>query len=346
MKIRTILKEAVILLLTTLLVTSTLSVANTSEKQPTLYTTETGITSPSSTSKGVVWDNGIDYKVGVLAAQFYPGDLDAFPVDDFQFNASYMVDSVFWQGGYYNCQYASGGKDYNFPWNITFYTHNATGDKPGAVYKTYSFQNASITRQFWYTTNVSSRWYANFSVTLSPPVLFVANTPYWISIYAYNQTFPQAGWSRHNETIGGIKLHQGMFKSAYFGYPDWINASLLLAGVKQDFNYQLGGAIAQVPNLKIDAIKGPIGVTAVINNTGNADATKVSYNIDVNGKLIFFGKHKLGNLTKDIKPGETAKIKSFVMGFGAAVAYVNVTCNEGVSATANKDIKVLLFFVF
>jgi hypothetical protein len=339
-------KEAVVLLLTIVMVTSTLSVANTNENQPTLYTTESGSTTPSPIRNTVVWDNGIGYKVGLLAAQLYPGDIDAFPADDFQFDATYEVNSVFWQGGYYNCQYASGGKDYNFNWNITFFNHNTTGNKPGTVFKTFSLQNSSITRQFWYTSNISKDWRANFSVTLSPPVQFQANTKYWITIYAYNQTFPQSGWCRHNESVGGIKLHQGMFKSGTFGYPDWVNVSGLLAGVKQDFNYQLGGTIVAAPVLTITTIKGPIGVTAIINNSGDAAATNVQYNIDVNGKLIFFGKHKSDNLTAEIKPGETAKINSFVLGFGKAVALVNVSCFEGSSATANKNITVLLFFVF
>jgi hypothetical protein len=343
---RNILKEAVVLLLTMVMVTSTLSIANTNENQPTLYTTEPGSTTPSPMNRAIAWDNGMGYKVGSLAAQFYPGDIDAFPADDFELDATYEVNSVLWQGGYYNCQYASGGHDYNFPWNITFYNHNATGNKPGTVYKTYSFQNSSITRQFWYSPNITQRWYANYSVTLSPPVQFLPNTHYWICIYGYNMTFPQTGFSRHNQSVGGIKLHQGMFKSTTFGYADWVNTSTTgLLNIPNDFNFQLGGTIVAAPVLTITTIKGPIGVKATIKNTGDANATNVNWNIAFTGGTILFGGAKNGTIAS-INAGDVGVAKiPFVLGFGKSVISVSVSCDEGATASKDQNATVLLFLV-
>lgn len=342
---RSYIKEAVVLLLTFVMITSTLAMANTQKSQPALFTTDAGAPSQSTMMNAVAWDNGLGLKLGALAAQYYPGDIDAFPADDFQLDSTYDIDSVSWQGGYYNCQYAAGAKDYGFIWNITFYNHNATGDKPGTVYKTFSFENESITHAFWYTTNVTTRWYANYSVTLDPPVQFLADNHYWISIYAYNMTFPQTGWSRHNDTQM-LKLHEGMFKSEYFGYPDWVNASTLLAGVKNEFNFALGGTIATAPVLEIETIKGPIGVKATIKNTGDAAATNVSWNIAFTGGTIFFGGAKNGTIASIDAAGGigTAKIP-FVLGFGKSVIGVSVTCDQGASASKEQNATVLLFLV-
>jgi len=340
------LKEAVVLLLAVVMISSTIAIANTNQIQPTLSTNDSGTTSSSSMCNAVAWDNGMGYQVGALAAQFWPDDIDAFPADDFELDATYDIDSVLWQGGYYNCQYAEGGKDYGFTWNITFYNHNATGNKPGSVIKEYSFDNSSIPHEFWYTTNLSQRWYANYSVTLVPPIKLLPNTRYWIGIYGYNATWPQSGWNRHNESVGGIKLHEGMFKSESFGFPDWVNTSdPSLLNMACDFNYQLGGTVIPEPILEIISIKGPIGVTAKINNTGNAIATNVTATIEATGGIILSGKSRIVSVG-DLDIGEIGKAKSMIIGFGKPTIEVTVTCDEGVTANATYTPKFLLLFLF
>jgi hypothetical protein len=341
-----ILRNAGVLLFAILMITSTIAVANTAEKKQTLYTTHAGENSQASTQAAVVWDNGMGYKVGMLAAQLYPGDIDAFPADDFQFDATYEVNAVLWQGGYYNCQYAAGGQDYHFPWNITFFTHNVTGNKPGAVYKTYSFTDNSITRQFWYSVNMSKYWIANYSVTLSPAIKFQPDTKYWVSIYAYNATFPQSGWCRHNQSVGGIKLHEGMFKSTGFGFKDWTNTSYSgLLGKPHDFNYQLGGAKIAAPILTIEQFKGGLGVSAVITNTGDAAATNIHWKISLDGKMIFLGKNTNGTIAT-LAAGANQKIKTgLVFGFGKINITATATCAEGSSYEEDGLGTMILFFV-
>ncbi|MFA5102543.1 MAG: hypothetical protein WC525_05275, partial [Candidatus Thermoplasmatota archaeon] len=320
---------------------STLVVANTNQNQPTLSTND--IVATSQGNRAVVWDNAMGYTSGSLAAQYYPGDLDAFPADDFELDKTYSIDTVEFQAGYYNCQYAQGTIDYGYIWNITFYSDNGS-IKPGDVIEEYSFDNASLPHTYWYTG--TNRIYFNYTATLDPPLLFHANTKYWIGIYGYNLTFPQMGWVRHNESNGGIKLHMGVFKSAYFSFPDWINtdnASLL--GAPNDFNFALGGTEVAAPALEITSIAGPIGVTATIKNTGDAPATTVDWDIAFTGGFILLGGAKSGSIPQ-IGVGEAADAKiPFVIGFGKSVIGVNVTCAEGATASKTQNATVLLIFV-
>jgi hypothetical protein len=85
-------------------------------------------------------------------------------------------------------------------------------------------------------------------------------------------------------------------------------------------------------------IKGGLGVSATIKNTGTTNLTDIDWTIALDGKLIFFGKSKTG--TVDIAAGESVTVKSFVLGFGAT--NIDVTAD---TATKNATGKVLLFFV-
>jgi hypothetical protein len=136
-----------------------------------------------------------------------------------------------------------------------------------------------------------------------------------------------------------------MFLSTSFGYLDWVNVSGLLAGVKQDFNYQLGGTLIASPMLQIETIKGPIGVTVGIKNTGDAKATNVDWNIALTGGLILFGGAKNGTIPEiDVSAVGNAKIP-FVLGFGKTVIGVEVTCAEGSSDSKSQNATVLFIFV-
>jgi len=345
MNTRTILKEAVVLLLAMVMITSTLSVANTTPKIITRdIADEIPGTSSSSTNRDpAIWDNTMGVKWYMVSAQLDDSNLsdvfDSFQADDFKFTQAMQVTDVHWQGGYWNLP--AGLKDYGFNWTIEFYSNNATGNKPLTLLKHYEFTNATITHNKWYQT-ASIKF--NYSVVLPQPFVCSANTIYWVCFYAHGIFPPQTGVNVHNLTNGGIKGHGAMQKSVYFnGNNNWINGSA--GGEAYDINFKLTGVVAPMPALTVTWKKGLFGVSAIINNSGNAPATHVLYTIDVNGKLIFVGKHVAGNTT-DIAAGKTATIKSSVIGLGKAVALVNVTCFEGASATANKNITVLLFFVF
>jgi hypothetical protein len=346
MNTRTILKEAAVLLLAMVMITSTLSVANTTPQIITRdIADEIPGTSSSSTNRDpTIWDNTMGVKWYMTSAQLDDSNLsdvfDSFQADDFKFTQAMQVTDVHWQGGYWNFA-PQLPKDFGFNWTIEFYSNNATGNKPLTLLKHYEFTNATITHNMWYTT-ASIKF--NYSVVLPQPFVCAAGTTYWVCFYAHGIFPPQTGVNIHNLTNGGIKGHSAMQKSFYFnGHNNWINGSA--GGEAYDINFKLTGVVAPMPALTVTWKKGLFGVSAIINNSGTAPATDVQYTIDVNGKLIFVGKHVADNTT-DIAAGKTATIKSSVIGLGKAVALVNVTCFEGVSATASKNITVLLFFVF
>lgn len=358
MKKNNILKGAGILLLAVaLILSSTAAIANTTnnEKIPDLVTEGRPVKASNSQIRGVVYDNGVGEAIGMLAAQDerpLGGSLDAFPADDFILEKPALIDDVHWQGGYYNCQHAQGAMDYKFDWNITFYDDNGTGTAPGAIIAEFHFPNASVGVGFWYNTTDPSTgresWYANYSVQLPDPLNFDANKKYWVSIYGIGLTFPQSGWCRHNETVLGIKFHEGVFKSAYFGYPNWIKASELTGvDVPNDFNFQLTGEELAAPVLDV-TLKGGFGLTATITNSGSVDATNVNADFTISGGFFLLpsGGSKsvaVGTISKD---GGTGEAKCMVLGFGKPTVTVDVTCDEGATASATyTPTFVILFFV-
>jgi hypothetical protein len=85
-------------------------------------------------------------------------------------------------------------------------------------------------------------------------------------------------------------------------------------------------------------IKGGLGISAVIKNTGTTNLTDVDVTITLDGKLIFIGKDKAK--TVDIAAGEQVTVKDFVIGFGKTGIAVEAA---GVEETSSGT--VLLFFV-
>jgi len=86
-------------------------------------------------------------------------------------------------------------------------------------------------------------------------------------------------------------------------------------------------------------IKGGLGVSAIIKNTGTTDLTNISWTITLDGKLIFFGKTKPGTI-ESLPTGESVTVRDFVIGFGKTGIAV-----EAGAATANATGTVILFFV-
>jgi hypothetical protein len=96
----------------------------------------------------------------------------------------------------------------------------------------------------------------------------------------------------------------------------------------------IGTPLPPVSDLKIDSIKGGFGVSAIIKNIGDGDATNVAWNITLDGKLVFVGKEKIGSLT-NLAAANNATIKTgFIFGIGKTNIVVKAICDEG--ATAEK----------
>jgi hypothetical protein len=75
--------------------------------------------------------------------------------------------------------------------------------------------------------------------------------------------------------------------------------------------------ILALPKVEIGTISGGLGITAVIKNTGGADAVNVTWSISIDGGLVLKGRETFGNITT-IEPGFSPKVKTgFVFGLGS-----------------------------
>jgi hypothetical protein len=95
----------------------------------------------------------------------------------------------------------------------------------------------------------------------------------------------------------------------------------------------------EIPSLTI-TIKGGLGVSAAIKNTGTANLTNISWSITLDGKLFFVGKSKTGTI-EALAPGDSQVVKDLlVIGFGkTGLAVEAAGVEESTTGT------VLLFLV-
>jgi hypothetical protein len=88
-------------------------------------------------------------------------------------------------------------------------------------------------------------------------------------------------------------------------------------------------------------LKGGVGVTAFVKNTGTTDLENATISIVVDGPGIIWGTQKTTGPYLDIKAGKTQIIKSPVLGFGPAdIEFTVYTTTQTASG------KVLLWFVY
>ena len=353
MKRNKILKEAGVLLIGILLICSSVAAIATTSEETLLKTTDIKIKIAKSNiglctlQNNVLWDNWVENYTGALAAQHEPpgtpNRLDAFPADDFMFSGNTDVHRVYWGGGYWQCNSAQGPKDYHWDWNITFFEDDGSGYHPGAIYAgPFTIPDVDIIKSdpVINSSSISNgMWGCGYFSWLPDPVTFNADTKYWITIYGLGDMHPQSGWAYHNESQGGILLHEANFKSDYFGYPNWLNSSEVF-GERYDMTYALLGPD---PDFEITISKG-LGVTATIKNMGVLDTTNVTATITATGGLVLFGGTKTVSVG-DIAIGDTGTAKSIPIGIGNIAIEVQVTCTQGMTGYGNTSGLLLFFFV-
>ena len=132
----------------------------------------------------------------------------------------------------------------------------------------------------------------------------------------------------------GTVLEEDSFNSAVSGmYAVWTDEKLGYQAVFFD------KAEVAVPIIEIDTISGGLGVSAVVKNTGLADASDISWSINLNGGA-FVGADTTGTID-NLPAGETVTISSnFIIGIGAT----EITVTAG-SASSRASGTVFLFFV-
>jgi hypothetical protein len=233
------LKEAgVLLLAVVMIISSGAAIANTNNQKISIDTTDNTSSNPNNSpvNQGIVWDNVVDVHgdLGGIIVATVRAEGTAFPADDFKLDSTRDVDSLFWQGGYFQCQLADGQKDYQWDWRIIFWDDFGDGSHPSNEIYNWTISDADIQRDFWYNythpTNGNTYWVASYSADLPDTVTFDADTIYWITIQGIqgSNAYPQACWARHNDSVGGIKLHEAMIKAEWWGYPDWTLINFLM----------------------------------------------------------------------------------------------------------------------
>jgi hypothetical protein len=98
------------------------------------------------------------------------------------------------------------------------------------------------------------------------------------------------------------------------------------------------------PELTI-VVEGGLGVTATITNTGSIKATNCVATFNISGGIILSPSGGIKTITVgDISANGTESAKTMVIGIGKPTIIVDVTCDEGVTASSTYKPKFLLFF--
>jgi probable HAF family extracellular repeat protein len=130
--------------------------------------------------------------------------------------------------------------------------------------------------------------------------------------------------------------------------PDDINdyGQIVGFGYRTDIGFRAFLMTPALPIFNIE-IKGGMGITASIKNTGYAPATNLSWSIVVDGGLIVLGKETTGSIPT-IAVGEKLTVLGAPKGIGLGIIFpmpsikINIICTEGVTAT--KTIQAKIFF--
>jgi hypothetical protein len=103
--------------------------------------------------------------------------------------------------------------------------------------------------------------------------------------------------------------------------------------------------LAQQPELSV-TVQGGLGATATITNTGNVDATNCVAHFSISGGFILSPSGGLKEVTVGTiaADGGTGTAKTTIIGFGKPTITIDVTCDEGITASTTYTPKFLFFF--
>jgi hypothetical protein len=221
------LKGAFVLLVSAVLLFSVTALAVTADK---IFIMNSADKTGRLASVGdFVWDNNMTYE-NLLACQNDPvyGELGS-DADDFQLTATTEFCAILWIGGYWN------GNPGATSWQITIYADDGTGNAPGAVlWGPTTFPYADCNEEF--VEQISASYYYSYWVFFSPGFTAQAGVKYWIGWQGQLTFPPQSGIAGHSL----VTMHEEKFKSTYFGYPTWTDASAVF-GEAYDIAFALGG---------------------------------------------------------------------------------------------------------
>ncbi len=353
---KNILKEASVLLIGVIMICSSLAAIATTDIQP--YKAEINNCSIEKTikivkpsffqAKCVVWDNKATNLTTAYHAQddpsTVPTEWDSFPADDFQFTEDTDVYWVYWAMCYWNCNPVGGPRDFHYDWNITFFEDDGTGNGPGVIFAgPFTITDADIIKGEEYynsTTQANGMWISGMGALLPNPITFTTGTKYWISLYSTGPHFPQSGWYCHNESADGILLHEAVFKSAHWGYPDWTDFTIV-HGEPLDMAFLLGGELLP---FEVTLSKG-LGIKATIKNLLPEPyyQENITVTFTATGGFVF-NPIKTSYIEK-LDVGATDTLKYYPIGFGKITVEVYAISNTSAAGWSNTSGSLFLIFV-
>jgi hypothetical protein len=105
--------------------------------------------------------------------------------------------------------------------------------------------------------------------------------------------------------------------------------------------------IGTEPNIQIKSVVGGLyRISAVITNTGTADAIGVDWNIGLGGNgLVILGKATSGRLLSVPMGGQRTITSGFVLGLGKVMVTVTAHNSEAKGASMEKSAQLILFYI-
>ncbi|MEM4258905.1 MAG: hypothetical protein QXL17_07140 [Candidatus Thermoplasmatota archaeon] len=329
-------REAGVLLIAVVLLFSATSVIATTEttNHHVLLTDGSGsntkvISTQITNAQNVLWDNGLpDEMNGVSCVYWAANPIDREVVDDFDItDSAWNIDG----GSFRIVTYAGTGSASVLGVNVFFYQDDGTNKpkltpfvSPTATFTASDTGNMYFGRpeiliqvSFAAVELTTGKWWVCFQPVLN-------DNGFWLTAPLKTQSI----WVDYPD----------------LGYSRWTKGSVVFSGAEYGVSFTLTGTAGPQPELEITSIKTGIGLRAILKNTGDADATQVSWSITANGGLVF-PKQKNGVIST-LASGDTTTIKMIVLGFGPTVFTITATCDEGAEVEANQSGFVLFFFVF
>jgi len=165
-------------------------------------------------------------------------------------------------------------------------------------------------------------------------------------LYAVNSIDGGATWStpeQVNDNPGTVVAKYGCADLDYI-FSAWTDDR----NGNDDIYFDITAAPPDYPVLNITGVKGGLGVSATIKNTGKASATNVSWNITVKGGILGFIRKTVDGIIPSLAADEESDPleTGLLLGLGSIDVTVTAICDEGSSATNSTDGKQIIIFTW
>lgn len=165
-------------------------------------------------SRDVCWSEPADIDDAKISSDVIcQYGLESEVANDFRIDTDGTIVKAIGYGGPYN--WVEGDPDI-FAYNLRFYTD--ANCRPDALLE--SFLHAAAIETF---LGLDAYGYPTYKLEIPIAFSVIGGTRYWFSLQADDHPFPPQ-WGRQG-TGGRVTWCDTMFRSAFFGYPDWVPAS-------------------------------------------------------------------------------------------------------------------------